>query len=124
MEVCRMRDTPVIVFINKLDRDGQNPFDLLDEIEQKLNIKTQPLSWPINMGRDFKGVYNLFQKSIISFSANQKATEDDVISMPDIHTDELVKIIGEKDAISLREDLDLLMGVYESFDKQQYLACR
>ncbi|MBP6455519.1 MAG: peptide chain release factor 3 [Chitinophagaceae bacterium] len=121
MEVCRMRDTPVIVFINKLDRDGQNPFDLLDEIEQKLNIKTQPLSWPINMGRDFKGVYNLFQKSIISFSANQKATEDDIISMPDIHTNELVKIIGEKDAISLREDLDLLMGVYENFDKQQYL---
>ena len=59
MEVCRMRDTPVIVFINKLDRDGKNPFDLLDEIEKELNIHLHPLSWPINMGKDFKGVYNL-----------------------------------------------------------------
>lgn len=51
MEVCRMRDTPVIIFINKMDRDGRNPFDLLEEVEKKLNIKTQPLTWPINMGR-------------------------------------------------------------------------
>src|SRR5580765_8516440 len=58
MEVCRMRNTPVIVFINKLDREGRNPFDLLDEIEAKLNIKVRPLSWPISMGKTFKGVYS------------------------------------------------------------------
>jgi len=65
MEVCRMRDTPVIVFINKLDRDGKNPFDLLDEIEKELRIQLHPLSWPINMGKDFKGVYNLYDKSLL-----------------------------------------------------------
>ena len=59
MEVCRMRDTPVIVFINKMDREGRDPFDLLDELEEKLNIKVRPLSWPIGMGKQFKGVYNL-----------------------------------------------------------------
>src|SRR6201995_4907061 len=62
MEVCRMRDTPVIVFVNKMDRDGKYPFDLLDEIEKELKISLHPLSWPINMGKEFKGVYNLYDK--------------------------------------------------------------
>jgi len=122
MEVCRMRDTPVIVFINKLDRDGKNPFDLLEEVEEKLDIQTQPLTWPINMGSDFKGVYNLFNKSIISFSANQKATEDDVIPLPDISVPEVDEMLGERDAAQLREDGELLMGVYEDFDTAEYLA--
>ncbi len=121
MEVCRMRNTPVIVFINKLDRDGKNPFDLLEEIEEKLNIQTQPLTWPINMGSDFKGVYNLFNKSIISFDKNQKATEDDLIPMEDLSSPKLDEMIGKKDADKLREDGELLMGVYESFDEKSYL---
>src|SRR6476619_3081116 len=79
MEVCRMRATPVIVFVNKLDRDGKNPFDLLDEIETELKISLHPLSWPINMGREFKGVYNLYDKSLLLFHPNQKATEEDLI---------------------------------------------
>ena len=62
MEVCRMRNTPVICFINKLDREGRDPYDLLDEVEEKLNIKVRPLSWPIGMGKSFKGVYNLYEK--------------------------------------------------------------
>src|SRR3954463_203281 len=62
MEVCRMRNTPVLCFINKLDREGQDPFDLLDEIETKLRIKVHPLSWPISMGKTFKGVYSLYEK--------------------------------------------------------------
>lgn len=121
MEVCRMRDTPVIIFINKLDRDGQNPFDLLEEVEKKLNIKTQPLSWPINMGRDFKGVYNIYSKSLLQFNANQKATDDDLVSLPDLSAQELVDMVGEKDAQSLREDMELIMGVYDEFDKDDYL---
>ncbi|MEZ5047751.1 MAG: peptide chain release factor 3 [Chitinophagaceae bacterium] len=121
MEVCRMRDTPVIIFINKLDRDGKNPFDLLEEIEKKLTIKTQPLSWPINMGREFKGVYNIFTKSLLSFQANQKASDSDVLSMPDLNTDLLNTLVGDKDASSLRDDMELIMGVYESFDKEDYL---
>jgi peptide chain release factor 3 len=67
LEVCRMRNTPVIVFINKLDREGRDPFDLLDEIEKELKIKVRPLSWPIGMGKQFKGVYSLFEKSLILF---------------------------------------------------------
>ncbi|MDX1935678.1 MAG: GTP-binding protein, partial [Flavihumibacter sp.] len=69
MEVCRMRDTPVIVFINKMDRDGKNRFDLLEEIEKELNIHLHPMTWPINSGKDFKGVYNLDNKSLVLFTA-------------------------------------------------------
>jgi peptide chain release factor 3 len=121
MEVCRMRNTPVIIFINKMDRDGQNPFDLLEEVEKKLNIKTQPLTWPINMGREFKGVYNILHKSLLKFQANQKATDDDNILLPDLSTDEIVEAVGQKDADSLREDMELIMGVYDQFDPTEYL---
>ncbi|MBL7765623.1 MAG: peptide chain release factor 3 [Chitinophagaceae bacterium] len=124
MEVCRMRDTPVIIFINKMDRDGRNPFDLLEEVEKKLNIKTQPLSWPINMGRDFKGVYNIFNKSLLTFQANQKATDEDLIPLPDLNSQEIVDLVGEKDAMSLREDMELVMGVYDTFDQNEYLSGR
>jgi peptide chain release factor 3 len=68
MEVCRMRKTPVIIFINKMDREGQNPFDLLDELEQKLKISVRPLTWPINMGQNFKGVYHLLDRTLNLFS--------------------------------------------------------
>jgi peptide chain release factor 3 len=121
MEVCRMRATPVIVFVNKLDRDGKNPFDLLEEIENELNIQLHPLSWPINMGKEFKGVYNLYGKSLLLFNPNQKATEDDYLPMDDLTDTILEKKIGEKDAGQLREDVELLEGVYGSFDQQPYL---
>jgi len=121
MEVCRMRDTPVIVFVNKLDRDGKNPFDLLDEIENELKIKLHPLSWPINMGRDFKGVYNLYDKSLLLFHPNQKATEEDYLPLDDLSDPGLEKRIGEKDAVQLREDVELIEGVYGKFDNQPYL---
>src|SRR5450631_3125237 len=121
MEVCRMRDTPVIVFVNKLDRDGKNPFDLLDEIESELKIRLHPLSWPINMGRDFKGVYNLYDKSLLLFKPNQKATEEDYLPLENLNDDILQMRIGEKDAAQLREDVELLEGVYGDFDKEPYL---
>ena len=122
MEVCRMRDTPVIVFVNKLDRDGKNPFDLLDEIESELKISLHPLSWPINMGRDFKGVYNLYDKSLLLFNPNQKATEEDYLPLEDLNDDILQKRIGVKDAAQLREDAELIEGVYGDFDREPYLA--
>jgi len=121
MEVCRMRNTPVIIFINKMDRDGQNPFDLLEEVEKKLNIKTQPLSWPINMGRDFKGVYNIHNKSLLTFGANQKATDNDLVKLPDLSTNEIVDLVGERDANQLREDMELINAVYENFPVEEYL---
>lgn len=120
MEVCRMRDTPVIVFVNKMDRDGKDPFDLLDELETKLHIQVQPLSWPINMGRDFKGVYNLFNKSLLLFHPNQKVTDLDIIPLPDLSDPTVDKLFDEKDAKQLRHDVELIEGVYDPFDKQPY----
>lgn len=120
MEVCRMRDTPVIVFINKLDRDGKNPFDLLDEVEAELNIQLHPLSWPIGMGKDFKGVYNLYEKSLLLFNPNQKTTEED-LPIENLEESILVEKIGEKDAERLREDIELISGVYGELDREQYL---
>ncbi|MFZ9263468.1 MAG: peptide chain release factor 3 [Chitinophagaceae bacterium] len=121
MEVCRMRDTPVIVFINKLDRDGKNPFDLLDEIEKELRIHLHPLSWPINMGKDFKGVYSLYDKSLLLFNANQKATEEDSVQIDNLSDPNLDDLVGEKDAAQLREDASLIEGVYGDFDNEAYL---
>ncbi len=121
MEVCRMRATPVIVFVNKLDRDGKNPFDLLDEIESELKISLHPLSWPINMGREFKGVYNLYDKSLLLFNPNQKATEEDYLPLDDLNDDILPKRIGAKDAARLQEDVELIEGVYGDFDRDLYL---
>lgn len=121
MEVCRMRDTPVIVFINKLDRDGKDPFDLLDELEEKLNIHVRPLSWPISMGTNFKGVYNLYDQSLDLFRGGTQKLEEEVLSFSDLNTDELDKLVGEAEAQTLREDVELIEGVYDPFDPNEYL---
>ncbi len=120
MEVCRMRNTPVIVFVNKLDRDGKNPFDLLDEIESELNIQLHPLSWPVGMGRSFKGVYNLYAKSLLLFNPNQKITEED-LPIQSLDEEIVNQKLGEKDANQLREDVELISGVYGDLDKNDYL---
>ena len=119
MNVCRMRKTPVIVFINKLDRPSQDSFDLLDEIEKQLQIKTIPLSWPINDGPDFKGVYNIFNRSLRLFDANVQEIENG-IAFDDINNPELETYIGE-DAGTLREELELVDGVYPKFEPEEYL---
>ena len=122
MEVCRMRDTPVIVFVNKMDRDGKNRFDILEEIEKELSIGLHPMTWPINSGKEFKGVYNLHSKSLRLFTANTKAMEDDVIAIDDLHTDLLDQKLGEKDANQLREDVELVDGVHGQLKVDEYLA--
>ena len=122
MEVCRMRDTPVIVFINKMDRDGKNPFDLIDEIENELKISLHPLSWPINSGKDFKGVYNLYDKSLLLFHPNQKGSESDSVQIDDLSDPALDRLVGEKDASQLREDASLIDGVYGRFENTAYLS--
>ncbi len=121
MEVCRMRKTPVLTFINKLDREGQDPFDLLDEIEEKLGIKVRPLSWPIGMGPRFKGVYNLFEKNLNLFSANKTKIEEELVRINDLNDSGLDDIIGEEPASLLRDDLELIEGVYDPFDTEAYL---
>ena len=122
MEVCRMRNTPVIVFINKMDRYGKDAFDLLDEIEEKLSIKVRPLAWPIGMGDDFKGVYNIYENSLSLFQANKTKISDELVKFDDVNDPELDEIIGEKYAAELREELDLIAGVYDDFDRTTYLS--
>jgi peptide chain release factor 3 len=122
MEVCRMRNTPVIVFINKMDRDGKNRFDLLEEIEKELKIQLHPMTWPINSGKDFKGVYNLDLKSLLLFTANTKATEDDSIVIQNLNDSTLNDKIGDKDAATLREDVELIDGVYGELNAEDYLS--
>jgi peptide chain release factor 3 len=121
MEVCRMRSTPVICFINKLDREGRDPFELLDEVEEKLTIKVRPLSWPISMGKTFKGVYNLYEKTLQLFTPS-KITIEEGIEISDIHSDELDRLVGENYAKQLRADVELIEGVYPEFDVEDYLA--
>lgn len=128
MEVCRMRHTPVIVFINKLDREGRDPYDLLEEIDKELHIHTRPLSWPIGMGSEFKGVYNLYEKKLqLFFSADKQRVSEDIIEAPlnppegrnkDVPV--LEDYVGEDFARKLREDVQLIEGVYESFDMTLY----
>jgi peptide chain release factor 3 len=120
MEVCRMRDTPVIVFINKMDREGQNPFDLLDELEEKLNIRVRPLSWPISIGETFKGVYNLYDKSLDLFNPNKTKIETDKLTIQGLDDPRLDEEVGKKLADQLREDVELIEGVYDEFDNQKY----
>jgi len=84
VKVCRMRKTPIIVFINKLDREGKDAFDLLDEVEQKLGINVTPLSWPIGMGQRFKGVYNLYEKKLNLFAPHGKQSKEDIIEFTDL----------------------------------------
>lgn len=120
MEVCRMRNTPVLCFINKLDREGRDPFDLLDEVEEKLDIKVRPLSWPISMGKTFKGVYSLYEKKLNLFVPS-KVTIQDSIEIADIHSEELDKLVGENYAKQLRADVELIEGVYPEFNVQDYL---
>ena len=120
MNVCRMRKTPVIIFINKMDRPAQDSFELLEDIEDQLKISVRPLSWPINSGPDFKGVYNLFDKSLKLFDPNIQEIENG-INFEDIDNPELEDHIGE-DADTLREELELVEGVFPEFDQEDYLA--
>src|SRR5574341_929055 len=120
MEVCRMRNTPVIIFVNKLDREGKHPFELLDELEVKLNIKVQPLSWPISMGTSFKGVYNLYNNSLYLFRPGGVTVATDVLEVKGIADPMLDQQLGDY-ALQLREDVELIEGTHEPFDVNAYL---
>ena len=121
MEVCRMRKTPVIVFVNKMDREGKDPFDLLDEIEAELQIKVRPLSWPIDIGQRFKGVYNLFEQKLDMYTPS-KQTVTESIEIIDISSQELTNYIDTSLADKLRNDVELINGVYSEFDEYTYLS--
>lgn len=122
MEVCRMRDTPVIIFVNKLDLEGQDPFDLLDELETKLNIHVRPLSWPISGGHTFKGVYSLYDSNVRLFNPDKTRIAKEVVAISDLDAPELDQLVSATHANQLRQDVELIDGVYEPWDPAPYLA--
>jgi len=124
VEVCRMRHTPIIVFINKLDREGKDGFDLLDEIEQKLNLRVTPLSWPAGMGQLFRGVYSLYEKNLILFSPHGKQSEEDIIRITNLEDPLLEQKVGKNLAGDLRNDVHTIVSVYPEFNRQDYLDGR
>lgn len=122
VEVCRRRDTPVIVFINKMDREGKDPFELLDEVEGKLGLTVRPLSWPIGMGKSFRGVYNLYERQLVLFRAHSKQDDlGEAVAFQDLDDPQLERLIGESAAEMLREEVELIEGVYPPLDLEAYL---
>lgn len=119
MEVCRMRNTPIITFINKLDREGQEPLDLLAEIEEKLQIECAPLSWPIGMGKAFKGVYNLYKKQLHLFKPGMEDVAD-AIAIDSLDDPKLDELLGSQ-ADELREEIALLEGAANPFELDEFL---
>jgi len=103
VSVCRMRKIPILVFINKLDREGKDAFDLMDEVEQKLGLVVTPMSFPIGMGYDFKGIYNIWEKNINLFSGDNRKNIEDVIEIKDVQSPVLEKIIGNIPANTARK---------------------
>ena len=122
VSVCRMRNIPMIVFINKLDREGKDAFDLLDEVEQKLGLVVTPLSFPIGMGYDFKGIYNLYEKNVNLFDGSNKTHVSKTTAIDDVQNEQLDQLVGSNAADTLRENLELVEGVYPSFKRDEYLA--
>ena len=124
VEVCRMRKIPIIVFINKLDREGKDGFDLLDEVEKKLNFKVCPLSFPIGMGYDFKGVYNLWEKNIMLFKEENKQKISESIKINNIDDPKVKELVGENAANKLVEEIEIINEVYPNFSEEDYLNCK
>ncbi|MDF1574418.1 MAG: peptide chain release factor 3 [Bacteroidales bacterium] len=121
MNVCRMRETPVMVFVNKLDRPALDPFELLDEIEQELEIRVHPLSWPVSMGPDFRGVYNRFDQTFRSFESSSKQVIGKLLEFRDLEDPLFQKHIAPHSA-RLAEELELIGGVYPEFIREDYLS--
>lgn len=120
MEVCRMRNTPIITFINKLDREGMTPLDIMAEVEDKLQIECTPLSWPIGMGKSFKGVYNLYKKQLHLFTPGQDSRNQPGITIESLDDPKLDELLGIQ-ADELREDIELLEGAANPFEYDHYL---
>ena len=121
VKVCRMRKTPIIVFINKLDREGKDGFDLLDELETKLGLTVTPLSWPVGMGQRFQGVYNMYENKLVLFRPHSKQDTEETIEITDLDSEELEKHVGKAAADELREDVHMIKEVYPKQDKEAYL---
>jgi peptide chain release factor 3 len=123
MEVCRLRDTPIMTFINKLDRDGRAPIELLDEIEKVLNIRTTPITWPIGMGRELRGIYHLLEDKIYAYTAGEKGRVGENRTIVGLASGEAREFLGEG-ARQFDEEIELVKGATEPFDPEAYRAGR
>lgn len=124
VEVCRMRNIPMIVFINKLDREGKDAFDLLDEVEQKLGLSVVPLSLPIGMGADFQGIYNIWENSIEFFLEEKKQKVGQSIKIDNLEDPKIEELVGAKAAETLRDEAELIESVYPEFSREEYMSGR
>ena len=120
VEVSRMRNIPLIIFINKLDREGRDAFDLLDEVEQKLGLNVTPMSWPIGMGQDFQGVYNLQDDKLLLFTEQLKQKIGEQVELNGLEDDRLAEFLGQLPSEKLKEEAELIQGVYPPFDMEAY----
>jgi len=120
MEVCRMRNTPVMIFINKMDREGISPFDLVDELEKELKIAVCPHTWPIGNGRQFKGVYNLFKEEVQIYNPEKSTVSESLISTKDIKDPKLIDYVGAEHIRKLEEEVDFVRNMFEPFNMTLY----
>ncbi len=123
MDVCRLRDTPIMSFINKLDREGREPIELLDEVESVLKIQCSPITWPIGMGKRFKGVYHLIEDSVHLYTPGKGSVRQDVTVIKGIDNPLLNEVLGDQ-AVELRDEIELVRGASHEFNLQAYLVGR
>ena len=121
MEVCRLRDTPILTFINKLDREGREPIDLLDEVESILNIECSPITWPIGMGKSFKGVFHLLEDKIYLFESGKNTKIGDNTIIEGIDNPQLDELLGKEFAQEAREEIELISGTTNPFSLDSFL---
>jgi peptide chain release factor 3 len=121
MEVCRLRDTPIMTFINKLDREGREPISLLDEVETVLGIQCAPITWPVGMGKRFKGIYHLYHDAIYLYQSGKNMQKQDALKIAGLHNSQLDELLGDM-ARELREEIELVKGASHEFDLESYLA--
>mgnify|MGYP000851006454 FL=1 len=123
LDVCRLRDTPIMTFMNKLDREGQEPLDLLDDVEKNLGMQTAPMTWPIGMGKRFRGTYHLYSKEVLLFDPDAEHGVDRIVTVQGLDDPLLDELLGSQ-AEELRNDVELLEGAAHPFDLDEYLAGR
>jgi peptide chain release factor 3 len=120
MEVCRLRDTPIMTFINKLDREGREPIDLLDEVESVLGIKCAPVTWPIGMGKRFKGIFHCYEDTVYLYQSGMNAQKQEAVQIKGLDNPQLDELLGHE-AQELREEIELVKGASHEFNLQAYL---
>lgn len=123
MEVCRLRDTPILSFVNKMDRDIRDPIEVMDEVEEVLKIAAAPINWPLGMGKEFKGVYNLYTDTIHVFKQGMGHTIPEDVQIKGLDSDEVTELLGAY-AEDIREEIELVRGASHEFDLAEYLAGR